>query len=160
MAPDASLFLELLARGAHASLRARGGSMWPALRDGDVLTVAPLTHPPVRGEVVAALRDGALTVHRVHRTGDGGSDNENETQNPSNSGTAGSSARASVFLRGDALAREDPPFQPEQLIGRVVRARRAGREIPPLFWRGPVPLLLRPLTRAALRLARRLRAPV
>lgn len=47
---------------------ARGWSMVPFIRDGDVITVAPLQHPsPKVGEVIAFVRPGEekLVVHRV-----------------------------------------------------------------------------------------------
>src|SRR5207249_3763069 len=59
-----ALLEELLARGHSATLRVSGGSMWPALRDGDVVTLAPATtfHP---GDLAAALAGNDLVIHRV-----------------------------------------------------------------------------------------------
>ena len=125
------LLAELLGRGKSLAFCARGGSMRPALRDGDVITLAPLARPPRRGEVVAARRGGLLAVHRVVALVPGG-----------------------AVLRGDACAAEDGVFTHDELIGRAVSVRRgqvrlsAGR----LGGAGGRALgLLRPLTSAVLR---------
>jgi phage repressor protein C with HTH and peptisase S24 domain len=132
--PD--LFAELLAKGHRATLRARGGSMWPAIRDGDVLTLAPLRAgdeggpPAVRPGDVVALRCGeALVVHRVVRCEGGG-----------------------VVLRGDALPREDGAFAASAILGRVVAVRRGSQEL--RLGRGA----LAPLQRLVLRALRKVRA--
>jgi hypothetical protein len=125
------LFAELLGRGLPVTLKARGGSMRPALQDGDVLTVAPLAGPARVGEVVAARRGGLLALHRV------------------------SEVRAdAVRLCGDACARDDGLFTPDELLGRAVAVRRAGRPLATARLGGPLGRLLgmlRPLTRAGLR---------
>jgi hypothetical protein len=138
---------ELLAKGRCATLRARGGSMWPAIRDGDVLTLAPLrggdqsrTAPlhrrdeswaaPLRAGDVVALRCGeALVVHRVVRCESGG-----------------------VVLRGDALPREDGAFAASAILGRVVAVRRGSRRL--RLGRGA----LAPLHRLLLRALRKVQA--
>lgn len=69
----ADLVAELLARGASARFVARGGSMSPWIRDGDVVTVEPLL---ARLGDVAAFRlpgpGGRLRVHRLVRRVAGG----------------------------------------------------------------------------------------
>ena len=129
----------LLARGRSVAVRARGGSMRPALRDGDVITLGPLDRAPRRGEVVAARRGSLLIIHRVVRVirviaqGPGG-----------------------VALRGDACAAGDGVFSLGELLGRAISVRRGGERLSRarLGGRGGRALgLLRPLTRAALRVA-------
>lgn len=106
--------------------------MWPFLRDGDVVTLAPFCGPVRLGEVLAARRGEELLLHRVVRL----------------------SAKGPV-LRGDALPREDGAFAAPQLLGRVVRLRRSGRERAPsrLF-----ALAAAPACRLFLRAVRRSRA--
>ncbi len=131
------LFAELLGRGLPVTIRARGGSMRPALRDGDVLTVAPLSAPARVGEVVAARRGSLLALHRVHEVQGG-----------------------RVRLCGDACAQDDGFFTPGELLGRAVAVRRAGRPLAPSRLGGALGRLLgllRPLTRAGLRVGRLLR---
>ena len=127
------LVAELLARGRSVAVRARGGSMRPALCDGDVITLGPLARAPRRGEVVAARRGSLLVIHRVMALVPGG-----------------------VLLRGDACAAGDGVFTNGELIGRAISARRGDERLSPvrLGGRGGRALeLLRPLTRAALRAA-------
>lgn len=123
-----ALFAELLWRGLPVSLRARGGSMWPFLRDGDVLTVLPLDRPARLGEVLAVRRGDELVVHRAVRV-------------------RGRFAE----LQGDALSRSDGSFAAADLLGRVVLLRRGAKSHAPatLF-----PLLAAPLLRLWLRFAR------
>jgi signal peptidase I len=125
------LFAELLGRGLPVTVRARGGSMRPALQDGDVLTVAPLSAPPRVGEVVAARRGALLALHRVQEVRAG-----------------------AVRLCGDACARDDGLFDAAELLGKVVAARRGkrllgGGRLGGL--RGRLLGALRPLTRLFLR---------
>ena len=131
------LLAELLGRGLPVTIKARGGSMRPALRDGDVLTVAPLPGPVRVGEVVAARRGSQLSLHRVREVQAG-----------------------RVRLCGDACAHDDGFFEPSELLGRAVAVRREGRPLAPARLGGAVGRLLgllRPLTRAGLRAERLMR---
>ena len=97
-----ALLALLLANGREATVRARGGSMAPALRDGDVLTLAaPGRFRP--GDLAAARAGDALVIHRVLRE-----------------------ERACLLLRGDACRSADGLFVP---LARVVRARRGQRPL-------------------------------
>jgi putative nucleotidyltransferase-like protein/peptidase S24-like protein len=80
-------------------LTLKGGSMAPAVRDGDRLLVAPLDshEPPREGEIVIAKRAGRFVAHRLVATG-----------------------REAVVTRGDACARDDPPLPREHILARVV----------------------------------------
>lgn len=105
----ADLFEELLRRGHSATLRARGGSMWPSLRDGDVVTVAP-ARSVRRGEIVAVRCGDALVLHRAVSVEPGG---------------------AQVVLRGDSLPAADGKFALDEILGRVVSVRRGARTLAP-----------------------------
>jgi hypothetical protein len=63
------LMREVLAKGKPFRFRARGLSMSPFIKDGDVLTVAPLGTAPRAGDVAAFLHPatGRLVVHRMIR---------------------------------------------------------------------------------------------
>jgi hypothetical protein len=102
-----ALLVDGLARGASLRFRAGGASMSPFIRDGDVLTIAPLTGRPRTGAVAAYIRPetGALAVHRViGRT------------------------RAGILLKGDNERGRD--LVPESsLLGLLVRAERKGRPV-------------------------------
>lgn len=89
---------------------ARGWSMAPFIRDGDVITVAPLQHSlPRVGEVVAFVRPGVekLIVHRlIARRG------------------------AVVFIQGDnGLEIPEEIIPQENLLGTVTRIERNGHNI-------------------------------
>jgi hypothetical protein len=72
--------------------------MLPALWPGDIVEIAPCSMAQVkRGEIVLALRDGRLFLHRLI------------------------SVSASGFLlRGDSMPCADPVFPEEALLGRLV----------------------------------------
>lgn len=121
--------LELLARGRSVSLRARGASMRPFVRDGDVVLLSPpgdLTRLPA-GELLLALRGGALRLHRAVRV---------------------DRVALRVELRGDALRESDGWFEARELVAHVRALTRGGRAVPALLWRGALPLLAAPALRA------------
>jgi hypothetical protein len=78
--------------------------MLPALWPGDVVEIASCSPEDVRlGEIVLALRDGRLFLHRfVGRF--------NDPCKPSG-----------FLLRGDSMPGPDPQFPTEALLGRLVR---------------------------------------
>ena len=128
----AGLVEELTARGASARFVARGGSMSPWIRDGDVVTVTPVTPggpaAPLRPGDVAAFRrpgSGSLTVHRLVRRSSGG-----------------------WIARGDRLAGEDGLVPDGDILGTVTKVERRGSEA--YLPGGPAAVLLARLTRAAL----------
>jgi signal peptidase I len=90
-------------------LRVHGESMLPALWPGDVVEIASCSPEDVRpGEIVLALRDGRLFLHRfVGRF--------NDPCKPSG-----------FLLRGDSMPGPDPRFPPGAMLGRLVR--RVGKE--------------------------------
>ena len=97
-----------LRRGACFRFTARGFSMDPFVRDGDVLTVGPVRGRPALGRVVA-VRDpatGRLVVHRVVARGSGG-----------------------VLVRGDGAGQADGVAGPGDVLGQVVAVERRGRRV-------------------------------
>lgn len=121
----AGLLAELASRGVTVTLTVRGTSMCPALRDGDVVTIAPARGATVPiGAVVAAEvpAAGGLVLHRaVGRCGGG------------------------VLLRGDNAARPDGIVADAAVLGLVVRVEREGRptRLAPVVLRRPLALLVR-----------------
>jgi len=94
--------------GLRSSVRLQvyGESMLPALWPGDVVEITSCALAEVRpGEIVLALRDGRLFLHRLV------------------------SAKANGFvLRGDSMPGCDPLFPNEALLGRLARnAKESGR---------------------------------
>ncbi len=89
-------------------LRVHGESMLPALWPGDVVEIASCSLEEVRpGEIVLALRDGRLFLHRfiARRTQD------------------------SFLLRGDSMPASDPPYPSEAFLGRLARSSEEGRSV-------------------------------
>ncbi len=100
------LLQAVLARGAPFRFRATGASMFPFIRDGDVVTVAPLQGTrPLCGEVVACIPPGQerLVIHRVV-------------------GRRGNS----YLVQGDATSDVDGSVQELDILGRVMRIERRG----------------------------------
>ncbi len=78
--------------------------MFPLIRPGDLLTVAPVTALR-RGDVLLSQRDdGKWVCHRLIR-----------------------STADSVSLRGDALSSVDRPVPRDAVLGRVIAIERDGR---------------------------------
>jgi signal peptidase I len=94
---------DLLTRGYGVRFRAGGGSMRPAICDGDAITVKPVAVASLTpGRVVVYRRDDRLFAHRIVETGcNRGGDDQ-------------------VVLRGDAVGVCDAPVTRSQIIGEVV----------------------------------------
>jgi hypothetical protein len=106
--PALKEFLQaVLAHGAAFRFRARGFSMHPFIRDGDIIMVSPyhgeVLHP---GEVVACCHPmtGRLVVHRLVKTMVSG-----------------------FLLRGDNCPAADGFLCAAGILGRVTRVERNGR---------------------------------
>lgn len=95
----------LLREGKPVEIIVGGRSMWPLLRDGDVVRLE-LAQSIRVGDVAAIWRDGHLVVHRVASIDAG-----------------------VVRLRGDNLASDDGPVQASEVLGVVRVHRRGTREV-------------------------------
>ena len=105
----AGLMEAVLARGVSFRFQAKGSSMSPLIRDGDILTVAPLGERRARlGQVLAVVQpsSGKLLVHRVvarrHDT---------------------------VLIQGDAVSQPDGWVPAASVLGWVSRVERQDRRI-------------------------------
>ncbi len=121
---------ELLRGGTSVRFRANGRSMYPSIRDGEVVVVEPVEPSDVkRGDIVLYRLDrstptqssvlspqssSGVIAHRVVQV------------NRSN----GSHEEALLFrLRGDASSCCDEPVEAQQILGLVVFVERKGRSI-------------------------------
>jgi signal peptidase I len=96
----------VLSRGAPVRFQARGFSMYPLIRDLDVVTVSPLPARDLRAGDVIAFRQpasGALVLHRMLRAEPDG-----------------------FLVRGDNLPAPDGLVPPASVIGLVTLAERDG----------------------------------
>ena len=104
-----TLAADALARGITVTFRAHGDSMRPAIRDGDMIQVAPVSAVDLRiGDVLLCRCDSRLLAHRLIAV----------------------SERVDgdrwLYLRGDAKGGCDAPLRPADVLGRVEAVRRAG----------------------------------
>jgi hypothetical protein len=89
-------------------LRVHGESMLPTLWPGDVVEIESCSVEDVRpGEIVLALRDDRLVLHRL----------------------LAPCTPNGFLLRGDSVPAPDPQFPPEALLGRLVRHADEGRPV-------------------------------
>jgi hypothetical protein len=105
-----SLVAEVLRRGGHLRVRVqiRGESMLPTLWPGEVVEIENCSLETVRpGEIVLALRDNRLVLHRL----------------------VGACQPAGFRLRGDSVPSPDPLFPAEALLGRLVSSANEGHTI-------------------------------
>jgi signal peptidase I len=125
-------FIELLqatlGEGAPFRFRARGFSMDPFIRDGDVITVSPLgENSPGMGDVVAFVQREIekLLIHRVIRI----------------------KANA-YFMKGDNTKGVDSSVPPANVLGLVTRVERGRKRV--FIGLGPERYLIALLTRRGL----------
>jgi signal peptidase I len=102
---------QLLSRSLPVELRMSGSSMRPAIEDGDVVTIEPITDEPIRqGDIVLYhSRFDTAVIHRVVRID--------------------KSAERSILTRGDSAAQNDLPVSVHRILGRVKLVERAGERI-------------------------------
>ncbi len=130
------LMREVLAKGKPFRFKARGLSMSPFIKDGDVLTVTPLATAPRTGDVAAFLHPatGRLVVHRLVRK------------------------RAGRYqFKGDNADEVECGLPIQRILGLVTSIERKGREVslPPRAGRAVAGLSRTGLLRKAVGAARR-----
>jgi len=104
------LMRAVLDKGKPFRFEARGTSMYPFIREGDVVTVAPLAGPDPRpGDVAAFVQPGTsgVRVHRIVKVEAG-----------------------RYFLKGDNALDADGALPRNMILGLVVRLERGGRARP------------------------------
>jgi len=119
------LMTAVLAKGKRFRFQARGWSMSPFVKDGDVITVAPLKgREPGTGAIVAFLhpKTGRIAVHRIVRRAPG-----------------------RYLVRGDNADVADGDLTAERILGVVTEVLRDGKKVPGL--RGGAPALIAWLSR-------------
>jgi signal peptidase len=104
------LLQAVLAEGNPVRFRARGLSMSPFIKDGDVVTLAPLAGAmPKTGDIAAFLHPatGKVVVHRIVRERSG-----------------------CYVFKGDNAGEVDAALPLEQILALVTKIERDGREVP------------------------------
>jgi signal peptidase I len=104
-----NLATEILSQGHSLRFRARGISMRPLIRDGDLLEIRAIRPEQVRlGDVLLYQNGRQSLVHRVVRLQDRG-------------------AEKLLLIWGDACLQPDGWVGAKQVLGRVARVERMGR---------------------------------
>lgn len=105
-----TLSKDILARGTSLRFQARGNSMRPFIKDGDILGIKPIEATEVQvGDVILFRQGGRILVHRVVKR-----HVENEVM---------------LIVKGDSHLRPDGPVHPDQLLGKVTSVEREGKKI-------------------------------
>jgi hypothetical protein len=105
----AELVKDILSKGVECRFQAKGHSMSPFIKDGDVVTVSPLFGTaPHLGDVVAFIHPGTdkLVIHRVVGRKDD-----------------------SCIIIGDNTFETNGPVSTGNILGRVTRVERGGKRI-------------------------------
>jgi signal peptidase I len=102
--------LTMLNEGHSITITAGGESMWPSIRRGDNVIIEPFNKEqiPVKGDIVALIRDGGLVVHRVVAL-------------------AGEDINKCYQTRGDSSLYADPWSGEEEIAGVVREIARNGK---------------------------------
>ncbi len=108
------LTAELLSRGTTVRFRPSGRSMYPSIREGELITVEPVVASDVTpGDIILYRSERGLLAHRVV----GSSPTQSSVLSPH------------YFFRGDASLCCDQPVAAGQILGRVLCVERHGRSL-------------------------------
>ena len=112
---------ELLDRGGLLRFQAHGRSMYPFIKNGDIILVEPRNGDSVGiGDIIFYRRpDGSLAAHRLIKI-------------------TGTKNRTILFTKGDSLKYTDPPVTSGQVMGRVIVIEGNGRQFKLNKWPGHV----------------------
>ena len=119
-APLIDLIRDVLGQGSSINLIAKGFSMAPFIKDGDVLTLAPLSiSAPAFGDVVAfkSSKGNKLAIHRVIKA-----------------------HKDRYLMKGDSCSEPDGYIPKDDVLGLLSRINRAGKRI--AFGLGPEKTLI------------------
>jgi signal peptidase I len=109
-----SMSVDLLERGHKVRFLAPGWSMHPTIRNGEAVTVVPVSPLEVRqGDIVFYRCNGNVFAHRVV-----GIEKQEEDA-------------LRFTLRGDALGSLDESVANHQILGKVVSVERGGHSVDP-----------------------------
>ena len=98
---------QVLSRGKALRFRAKGGSMSPFIRNGDVVEVVPLKGKINLGDVVFYHSSyGNPVIHRVIQR-----------------------SKENIITKGDSVSNSDQPVLSKQVLGRVVAIEKNGWHI-------------------------------
>ncbi len=117
---------ELLRQGKNVRFRAPGLSMHPTIKEGETITVVPVTLGNIkRGDILLYLAGMKVIAHRVVKI------KREKSDSTSHTSTHSKELRPHLIftLRGDASAICDDPVKAQQILGKVVSVERHGHNI-------------------------------
>ena len=103
-----TLCQEVLGKGSYLRFRALGGSMFPFIRPGDIITAKSI--PPddlTVGQVLFYYKDGNFFAHRLKEK----------------------SGNSLMITRGDNLPSSDNFIRRSEVLGKIVMIERKGKKI-------------------------------
>jgi hypothetical protein len=144
------LSTDLLRQGKSIRFRAPGRSMYPSIREGEAITVEPVSPSAVQtGDILLYQTGERLVAHRVVRIiktelpPPCSFDGEHPSNNTHQSSLV---TRLCFVLRGDTWGEEDPsPVKDSQILGKVIRVERNGRPVNPYSRKAQIRLLVHTL---------------
>ncbi len=110
--PLAEIAPEVLRRGGTISFIATGFSMWPHIRNGDMITARPLATEEVPGTgwiIIYQTPHGHIVVHRVVAAAQG--------------------RGAGLGVRGDSQSGPIEQVALESVLGRIIVRQRQGKDV-------------------------------
>jgi len=103
----------LLREGRSVRFKARGRSMYPTIRDGEIITINPIAPSLLKaGDIILYDSGGSLIAHRIARINQGDGN------------------KVEFIVRSDTTGDCDETVALRQILGKVVCVRRQGRDIP------------------------------
>jgi hypothetical protein len=121
---------ELLNQGKNVRFRAPGLSMYPAIKEGETITVAPVAPFDIkRGDILLYVVGKKVIAHRVVSIKREQTDFA--THSSANFATKSKALNPQLIftLQGDASPTTDDPVDAQQILGKVVSVERHGRKI-------------------------------
>jgi len=125
---------ELLRRGQCVRFRAPGLSMHPAIKEGETITVVPISSFDIkRGDILLYIVGRKVIAHRVVRIKR--EKNDSTSHSSANFSTHSTTQSPTLnpqhlfILRGDASPSYDDPVEAQQILGKVVSVEKNGRSI-------------------------------
>jgi signal peptidase I len=125
------LVKDILSQGAECRFQAKGHSMYPFIKDGDMVTISPIVRSSPRiGDVVAFIQKeaGSLLIHRI--VGKNGE---------------------SYLTKGDNTLEGDGSVHKASILGCITKAERKGKKVSLGF--GPERFIISLLARKGLLLS-------
>jgi hypothetical protein len=141
------LSTELLGQGKSIRFRAPGRSMYPTIKENEVITVEPIEPSSINiGDIILYQQERSVVAHRVVRIiktelpPPCSLDAEHPSNNTHHSSLI---TRHSFVLRGDTWCQEDlKPVTDAQILGKVIRVEKNGRDVDPYSRKAQIRLLV------------------